>query len=227
MKSKKPILVIGDIHFPAACFESIDRMFQITETMSFGYVIQLGDLYDQYSMSRFPKNPNYFTPKEETEISRTQGEKFWQTVKEQWPKAKCFQLVGNHGKPRITKKCLASAPELFHLLDIDSLWEFKGVETIKDYEEHLELEGINFIHGFLGRVGGHVDYFLEDVVNCHTHRSHIVHRVKKNKVITEFNVGYLANPFHPCLSYTPMKKISRWTKGFGIIDHLGPRFISL
>ena len=228
MVSKKPILAIGGTHFPAVHHTAMEKMFSIiSELPAFGHIVQLGDLYDQFSQSSFPKNPNYITPREETEISRVMAEEFWDRMTKMFPRAKKWQLVGNHGKPRIIKKVMAAAPECLHLLSIDQLWEFNGVETIPSYQDHLTINGINFIHGWSSRPGFHRDYFEDDVVNTHTHRGHVLPKKLRDRIITELNVGYLADPFHPFLQYRPMRKIEKWTHGFGIIDELGPRFVPL
>jgi len=202
-------------------------MLELTKGMRFSHIICLGDLYDSYSQSRFPRSHNILTPLEETEVSRKMAEEMWSKIHKLHPRSKKFLLSGNHDSARMKKKALIAAPELYHFIDFKSIFEFPHVETLHDYSDHLYIEEIYFIHGFMTRSGGHLTYFQDDVVFGHSHRSHILTRNLKDKIITEFNIGYLGDPMHPFLQYCPMKRISQWTPGFGIIDHMGPRLINL
>lgn len=195
--------------------------------MKFDYVVHAGDLFDFYSQSSFPKNPNYFTPLEETEVSRRMAEEMWWKLGKLFKRAKKFQLSGNHGSTRVKKKVLSSCPEVFHFLDTKSVFEFDGVETVHEYRDGIKIEGINFIHGFSSTKLFHAKYFQESVVCGHTHTPSINYIPLRGKNLFEMNVGHLANPFHPFLSYTPLKKVTKWMNAFGIIDCYGPRVITL
>lgn len=201
-------------------------MYSMIENMDIRYIICLGDIYDQFSQSRFPK-PVIITPKEETEISRVMAEELWWKLNKMFPKAKKFLLSGNHDGERIKKKVISTIPEIFHFVDYKSIFEFKNVETIHDYRDDLYIEGTYFLHGVYTKEGAHIAKYQDNVVFAHTHRAWISKVPLKNKVITEFCCGYLGDPLHPFLSYTKLKNISEWVKGFGLIDYLGPRFISL
>ena len=227
MVSKHPILCLSDTHFPACDMSKIKQMFSLVSTMNFKYICHLGDLTDQFSQSRFPKNPNYMTPEQETVMSRALSEEMWYGFQKHFPKAKKFQLSGNHCSPRQIKNVLSKVPEVFHFMDLKSFMTFDNVETLHDYRDNLVIEKINFIHGFSSKLGFHADYFQDNVVCGHSHRAGLLPIRLKGKTIFEFNVGYLGDPAHPFLSYTPFKKINKWTPGFGIIDHLGARFIAL
>lgn len=221
MKNPFPILVIGDLHFPAACESSLSKMYDYIKTQHFKSVIQLGDIYDQYAQSRFPRKLNIFTPREETEISRRMGEEFWHNIHKHLPRAKKFQLSGNHDSERVKKKIIASVPELEHLFDTKALYEFDKVETLHDYRSDLELGGVCFTHGVFTRKGAHVRHYQTNVVHAHTHRAWLEYVNLKHRTIFEFCAGYLADPFHPFLQYVPLKKVSTWNKGFGRIDKIG------
>ncbi len=183
-----------------------------------------------YSAAKFPRSHNVMTPKDEIEMGRVMAEDFWNAVHREAPGAKKIQLLGNHDI-RPHKRIMEKVPELEQFFDFSKLFEFNQVETIHDPTQELVMGDTCFIHGHR-KHGTHFTYNLMNTVLGHTHTGGVVFakvydpRLKKEKIIWELNVGYLADPTHKALMYRP-QKWSRWTHGFGIIDKFGPRFIPL
>lgn len=191
-------------------------------------IVQVGDLRDWYSASRFTRKVNLFTPKQEDEWATYYSQLFWETLNRDLPNAEKHQLLGNHCI-RPVARVLEKAPEfeedMIRLLH--ERYTFEGVKTTYDPREELDVGGVRFIHGYLSQLGAHAKFNQMPVVCGHTHRGGVIPIPMHDTVSFELNAGYLADASHPALSYTMQKKATNWTLGFGVIDHDGPRFISL
>jgi UDP-2,3-diacylglucosamine pyrophosphatase LpxH len=231
MKAKGPILCLPDTHLPWINKSAVSKLIELIPKIKPKTIIQLGDLYDLYSMSRFPRSQNIITPADEILEARMGAEELWRILRKKAPRAQCYQIVGNHDALRIQKKVYEKAPELEAFLNYKHLWEFKGVETYHDFREPLVLEHevwgpIYFQHGFLSRPGQHAKHFMGHTVHGHIHKSWLHWVGVHNQSFFELNCGYLADPHSKVLNYTKTK-FTEWTAGVGVIDDLGPRFINL
>ncbi len=89
------ILVIGDLHFPfnhKAAMSWVFDTFIKPKSLRPDVVVQIGDLYDLYSMSKFPKNPNLYTPYEEIAEARECATELWGYIRSKLKKAKLIQI---------------------------------------------------------------------------------------------------------------------------------------
>lgn len=220
----KIILAVGDTHFPFS--RDLSQIYCITKILQPDYIIQLGDLYDCFSHSKFPKKIK--DPLKEIEEGRMEADIFWDTMKEICPKAEKYQIKGNHDirpKLRLIEKC----PEVEMFYDDKWLWKFDGVNTIYDSKEVLFVEKIAFIHGWKSKLGDHAKFFMCNTVCGHSHRGGVVsfNDIRRNsQPIWELNAGYTGNPLSVPFSY-PATKFTHWTYGIGLIDSFGPRFVHL
>ena len=219
------ILCIGDVHFPWANRSAILRALQIARHLKPTIVLQLGDLYDLYSYSRFARSPNILTPAEEVRRGRRQAEEFWQRLRDAaGRRAQRFQLRGNHDE-RIAKRVLETMPELERFLDhLSALWEFDGVKTQAAERDELIIDGVCYMHGYR-KHGDHVRYNLMSTVCAHSHLGGVVYLRHRTKTLFELNAGYIALASAVPMSYGKQKQITRSTPGVGVIDEYGPRFI--
>lgn len=222
--AEKTILVLGDIHSPFACGKSLKRVLELATQLKPTHIVQIGDAYDMFSFSRFPRSSNYITPKDEIEYGRAILEDLWRRLQKASPKAKCFQLMGNHDS-RVLKQIIATLPAAESLLDLRPIFSFKGVETLPSERDELFINGICFMHGFRSKLGDHAVHNAQSTVCGHSHQGGVVYRRLGDKIIWELNAGYLADANSEALSYTRQRRISNWTLGCGYIDGLGPRFI--
>lgn len=157
--------------------------------------------------------------------ARKMAEDFWIEIKDAAPSAKLKQLKGNHDE-RPSKQLIEKAPEYdFLLKHIDELFSFGGVWTQKSERDELIMGNILFQHGFRSKLGDHCKHNKMNTVCGHTHKGGVHFERLGKEVIWELNAGYLGDPESLPLSYTKQRKISKWTKGLGIIDKDGPRFI--
>lgn len=220
----KKIFVIGDCHFPYASWNIIDQCIEIIKDFRPDFVIQVGDLYDMFAQSKFPKM-KFVNPKDEFDQGRTEAEEMWYKVNKAYKSAKKIQLLGNHdARPYL--RMAEKSPELAPFINLDKPFEFDNVETFLDPTEEVIIGGVVFQHGYRLKLGDQLNFNLIHTVGGHTHRGGTWFRTIRQNLIWELNAGYVANPFHDALKYTPQRWIN-WTWGCGLIDRHGPRFIPL
>ena len=224
-KSKDRILVVGDMHAPFACQKTLKQIYEIAAKEKPTHIVQVGDMYDFFCFSRYSRSMNWMMPEQELQLGRKKAAEFWATIKKAAPKAKCFQLLGNHDE-RLIKRVLEKAPELESVTDIHSYFCFPGVTTLKDYRHELVIGDIIFHHGYLSGKGQHKRKNAMNFVGGHTHLGYVDYEVMAGKVLWELNAGYVGDPESPVFAYTPQKSNFK-TRGVGFIDEYGPRFICL
>jgi Homing endonuclease associated repeat/Calcineurin-like phosphoesterase len=223
IRTQHTFVCLGDTHHPFCDPNALKRVYEIIEQIEPTIIIQMGDLHDMLSWSKFPASQMHFTAKGEIEKSFSDAEAMWKKIREISPKSKCYQLRGNHDL-RPFKRMLEVAPALEVFIELDRFYRFEGVELIGDHREELIIDGIAFLHGYRTKLGDHANYMMHNAVVGHSHRGGVAFKHIRGKTLWELNCGYLADPSTKGLSYTP-QKITDWTQGVGIIDSLGPRFV--
>lgn len=219
-------LAIGDVHAPWTVWRTLYKIIEYAEAKKPKHIVQLGDLYDMYSWTRFARTQNLYTPRQELKHGRRVAETLWAKLRKAAPRAKLWQLRGNHDV-RPHKKVMGAAPECEDLiLGVDALWQFDNVETILDPRETLELGGVVYTHGFR-KHGEHVLQTHRNTVVGHLHVGGTVYVRHGQKTLWELNAGFCGNPDAVPLSYTQLRKYGKTTQGFAAIDDAGPRFIHL
>lgn len=221
------ILILGDTHFPWVSQRALEEVYKFAAEFRPEHIVQMGDSVDFYAHSRFPRSHNVYTPKEEEALARKGLEEMWARLKGIAPGAKCYQLLGNHCA-RPLKQVLTSVPTMEHWIEdyFRSFFSFEGVETIYDQRTELEISGIIFTHGFLGREGAHRDFYLKNTVVGHLHKGWIQYRRFHGQTFWELCAGFLGEPESKAMTYNS-SKMANYALGFGAIDQYGPRFIHL
>jgi hypothetical protein len=219
----KRVIAVPDLHFPWHHAECLAWIYSVIANFKPDIVIQMGDLYDMYSSSRFARTHNLMTPKQEIAEARMGAEAFWKNVRINAPKARRIQKKGNHDI-RPDKRILEEAPELEDLINTSPLFQFTGVETIHDPSEETVIDNVIYIHGHLTKMGDHVKYFLQSVVHGHSHRGGTHFMKLRNETIWELDCGFCSDESAVPLRYGPARR-TLWTLGVGIIDEYGPRFL--
>jgi hypothetical protein len=218
------IAIIGDTHFPWICHDSLSLVYTYLEQLKPQYVIQIGDLYDLYGHSRWPKSQLQFTPSQEVKIAREMASQMWKQIQTTVPNAKCIQLLGNHCIRPHRAVIAAGLGELEEFFNFNALFNFENVETIYDPREPYILGGITFIHGHLTGLGAHIPHFGGHVVHGHSHKGGLIYKRVLGKNFFELDVGYLGKADAKCFTFTA-SKITNWTRGLGFIHELGPIWI--
>lgn len=214
------VFAVPDLHFPFCDDDSIDVVIHQISKEKPDVVIQLGDLYDQYSFSRFDRDFNLMVPQAEIERGRAMAISFWKRVKKASPKARCIQLHGNHDQ-RLLKRALSALPEVYPMIKDanDRLYTFDGVETLKSDRDFVEIDGVIYCHGWQSKLGAHTNYFGKSVVRGHSHKAGLKcwqDESSKHKFLFEMECGCLVDETSLPLCYTA-STYSKWTKALGVI----------
>lgn len=223
--SRLPCAILGDLHAPFNHRKATAAAIELIRKMKPKIVVQIGDLLDLYSFSRFPRSLNVMTPIQEIKSGRKITEEFWREIRSATGRGvECFLLKGNHDA-RLSKRIAEAMPEVEGMAAA-GLWTFEGVQTMENERDELIIDGVLYMHGYR-KHGDHVKYNLMSTVCGHSHVGGVVYHPIKGKTLFELNAGYLGDPKSAALSYTKQSRISKWTLGMGYIDEYGPRFIPL
>lgn len=214
------ILCIGDTHFPFEHTKAMQWAIKLAHDFDPDHIIQMGDLRDQFSFSRYERSLK-IDPGEEMKMATKKASAMWKSMPK---RARKHQIMGNHDD-RMLKLAMRSAPELCDLVEekIDELYTFDNVKLIKDYE--YELEGIIFQHGHRSKLGDHAKYNQCNTVVGHSHTGGMVYLRNRMGPYWELNVGFLGEVSTTAFKYVKQKKVNTTTLGVGLIDDYGPRFI--
>lgn len=220
-------VILGDLHAPWHHKKAITWALEIIKAEKPDYVIQVGDAFDFFSLSRFPKASNQIrmTPGQELAEARQTLEELWAHIQRISKRSKCIQLLGNH-EDRLNKRIIEAMPELVdtEIVQTRKFFQFKGVKTIDDVREEFVLHNICFMHGYRSKLGDHAKHNQMNTVCGHSHRGGTVFLKSRDSRYWELNAGFLGDPAAKALSYT-RQRWNGFTLGLGMIDALGPRFI--
>lgn len=214
------MLFLGDTHFPFENKAAIKWAIKLAQEMKPDVIVQLGDLTDQFSFSRYPR-AHKMDPADELKKGVEGAQKMWAAL----PKnCRRIQILGNHDD-RMQKQALKAMPELISVVEdaLDDMYTFEGVETIKEFE--FELEGIMVQHGHRAKLGDHAKYNQCSTVVGHSHHGGVVYLRNRDGVYWELNAGFLGDINTTAFGYVSQKKVNTTTLGVGYVDELGPRFI--
>ncbi len=221
---KKTTLVIGDIHFPYHHAAALRWVIELAKQLQPDRIVQVGDLKDQFSFSKFPKLVKQ-DPGSELEEAKKLATAFWADLRAAAPNAECYQLVGNHDD-RAMKRALERAPELAELVgrSLRELYTYEGVKTIHDSHEELILDGVIFQHGHRSKLGDHARYNQRSTWCGHSHTGGVVFMRNLDGIYYEANAGFLGEVNTEAFAYHAQRRMNTCTLGVGIDDALGPRF---
>lgn len=220
----RKVLAVPDVHFPFHHQPTLNWIYKVAKEKQPDVIIQMGDLYDFYAASRFARTHNVMTPEEEFDEGRRGAEAMWKNLKAISPKAQCIQLLGNHDV-RPNKKILALVPEMESMVDLESPFMFKGVKTILDPGEEIEIDGVIYIHGHYLKLGDHMNYFLQPVVHGHTHKGGTIYKKLRGEVLWELDCGFASDETSVPMRYGATRR-NHWTLGCGWVDSYGPLFMT-
>lgn len=230
------ILVIGDVHAPFTDLGAVSYILLMAERFKdkLKYIVFMGDIFDMFSKSKFPKSMNIYTPRDEMRLAKELIQDFVSKLKAIVPHAKILILMGNHDI-RPVKRVLENAPELEDAVEsyMKTLFTFEGAITNHDYRQEIIIGTYLFHHGYMSGLGKHMRHHLMNVVSAHTHHGGCVYmnirdpiNPRLNRVICEVNAGFIGDHESKAMSYTATKHHTQ-TLGLTLIDDLGERFIAM
>lgn len=220
-RSNNVVVAIPDIHSPFPNFPALFSILDYIRETQPDYVIQLGDLLDQYVFSKYARSLG-ITPHDEIARGLEIVSNMWEQIKKDSPRSKRIQLLGNHDV-RISKRISETIPELEGFFSHKDLYKFKGVTVLDSDKDYFELDGIIYVHGWLSKSLDHAKYFNQPVVHGHRHRPCIEY---DHENLWSMDCGYIADRNETALQYTA-SKYSKWSTTFGVIDHGHPKLIKL
>lgn len=232
---RRTVVAIGDMHLPWVSRRVLSIILRNVALIKPDIVIQMGDLFDMFSWSRFPRTHGLMTPAQEFGKARKMAVQFWQAVAKACPTAKRIQLYGNHDE-RPVKQILAKAPEyeLFVMDHLKRSFTFEDVETQKNAATEIIIDDCMYIHGYRSKLGDHLDSSGGlNVVRAHSHKGGTVTKVhgdlmgNRYRLITELDCGFVADHRAVPLSYSQQRRFNNFTHGFGLIDPYGLRFVPI
>jgi hypothetical protein len=135
----------------------------------------------------------------------------WTAIHKEVPKAKCFQIIGNHDV-RLSKRIGDKFPELAEVFDPMTLYQFEGDTTAKSDRDFYTIDGVVYCHGWLSSSLAHAKYFNKPCVHGHRHRA----TIETEGNLWSLDVGHCADENSLPLSYTASKH-SKWTVGLGLV----------
>lgn len=232
LKQSKPVregittktVAIGDVHFPFHNKSAIGWALEVIAKEQPNHVVQVGDVFDQFSFSKWHRSHNAILPKDEIEEARKHALFMWSEIKRLSPKSDCYQLMGNHDQ-RALKRITESVPsaETFVRDGIRELLTFPGVTLIDDSQDELHIDGVQYEHGHL-RFGEHARNNQCNTVCGHSHRGGTMFYSVVPGSYWELNCGFLGDLKSEAFRYMQTKRATNTTLGIGIVDELGPRF---
>jgi hypothetical protein len=216
------VVAVGDTHFPFVDRRWLDWAVEEIANRQPEYIVQVGDLYDYFALSRYSKILK-ITAEEEAVEGRAAAEEMWARFREVSPDSKCFQIRGNHDD-RDGKALADKCPELAPFVDLKDRFIFDGVETIHDSKEELWLEDVAVLHGYKSH-GAHARHNQAPTIVGHSHTGGVSYFQNRFGTYWELNAGFGGDINSPVFHYRNQKKLHGWTLGLGAVDRSGPRFI--
>jgi predicted phosphodiesterase len=220
------VVTLGDTHLPFHHKGIFNWVFDVVKALQPDAVVQIGDCYDMFSFSKYPRSLNVTTPRDELEDGRKAFEWMWNGVKAAAPQTSCYQLwSGNHDQ-RPLKRALESLPEAEDWIakGLRDLYTMDGVTLVDDSAEELEIDGVLYQHGHLTH-GRHAPWNQQSTVHGHTHRGGVAWWQQRERCYFELGVGWLGDVTQDAFKYHGFKRRHGTTLGLGVVDSTGPRFL--
>lgn len=215
------VFVISDTHFPFHNKKALKKVLELIKKEKPTHVVQIGDLLDQYSFSKYSKSVE-ITPKTDVIQGLKAAKDMWKGVKTAAPKAKCVQLLGNHDI-RMHKRTMDKLPELEGIYDPNELYRIKGVKLIESDRGFIDIDGVRYLHGYLSKSIDHAIKQGCPVVHGHRHRPEIA---TMGRGLWSMDVGFLGDETKLPFQYT-QSKTTNWTVACGVVENGKPRLIFL
>lgn len=210
------VIPVGDLHAPYHDKEAVKAILAHIRKERPHVVIQVGDLLDQYVFSKYPRSSKISVEQDIKEGLKAAAD-FWKRVKKIVPRAKCYQVFGNHDL-RLSKRIKEGLPELLEVYNPLSMYRFEGVINLKDDRDHLEIDGVIYTHGHLSSSIAHVNHYKKPVVHGHLHKASITSQGS----LWSMDCGYLADPSQLPLQYGA-SRLHNWARGLAVVEDGVPR----
>lgn len=229
-KSMKTAVVLPDLHVPYHDNRAFTAVLKYIKDEKPDVIVQLGDFYDCYSLSRYDKDPRRLASlQEEIDV----GIEKWKELKKASPKSQLVMLEGNHERRLV--KYLMKNPGLFGLksLNPENLFGLKdlGVKFVSAENTYKLNHSLVVTHGAVDdgcKLSQHAGYSAKNTLDKwgnvsgimgHGHRIGVSTKTLADGTMVQWvESGCLAN-LKP--EYT---KNPNWQHGFVIVNYTTNRF---
>lgn len=221
------IAAIPDTHFPFVNTDKLYNALDLVRQFKPDVIVQLGDLYDLFSFSKYPKcaSVTRLTPVDECAFGRKMAFDMWKQLRSENKRARLIQIADANHDLRIVKRLEERLPEAAFIGAswLNSQLSFPGVELLKS---HFIVDGIMFEHGNR-KPGDHARFNQMSTITGHTHKARIEYFSNRHGPYWEMNCGYLGDSSSPVFSYKDHNRIDATQTGIGLVENGQPRFVLL
>lgn len=158
MNSGENVLVIGDLHEPFCLPEYLGHCQHVYNLYNCSRVIFIGDVIDNHYSSFHETDPDGMSGGGELDLAIKRIAKWYKA----FPKA--HVIIGNHDRLIMRKAFSGAIPKAW----IKEYNEVLGVPGWK-FVDHLEVDGVLYIHGETGTARTKTKAELQSVVQGHLH----------------------------------------------------------
>lgn len=219
------VLAISDLHCPFQHADAFNFLEKTAEKWKCNKIVCIGDEMDFHALSRFPIDPDGYSPKQEYEFGVQELKKLYKI----FPEVKV--CISNHTSRPYRKGYMAGIPSAFLKNYRDLLHAPQGWNWHEDGK--IIIDGVLYIHGdsFSGQ-SAHIRAATlnrKSVVHGHMHSHGGIQYLKGlvEKKIFGMNIGCLINENEYAFKYA-MRMPYRPTLGCGVIvDGEEAYFISM
>lgn len=222
-KIYRSILVLPDMHAPWVHWPAIERAARWAKKHKPDIVVQLGDLIDAKSWSRWPGETDDYSPDQEWAETVACLKKLYRL----FPKMEI--LSGNHDRRHLIKAAESKIPSQL-VRTFNEVFPFKGWNWHLDPRKKLILDTVNgkilFCHG--DEDGGtpldKASFFGTSVVQGHDHKAAINYRQVGDKFLFGVSAGNLMNPESKAADYNARSSKGS-VQGFLVVKNGNPMFL--
>lgn len=230
-REMKIAIVLPDLHVNYQDDLSLSSWLQYVRYKKPDIIVQLGDFYDCYAISRFDKDPKRLGLfQEEIDI----GKKLWMAIKKASPHSSLYLVGGNH-EERIPKTLIRNAPGMYNLKAVspEKLFELEelGVKYVPPEKTFYLNKSLVVTHGAVDdgcKLSQHAGYSAKNTMDKWGNVSGIMghnHRVgcstktlADGAMIQWHEIGCMTN-LHPEYVKNP-----NWQQGFATVYYTKHRF---
>jgi len=225
------LLAVPDTHFPFVKDSRLNAIYDFAKDIKPTHIVQLGDLYDQYSFSSFTKSVDFLTPEAEIKQAKCMAQDMWEKLTRIAPKASKFQVWGNHDQ-RIVSRIYEKLQEFASLAKdpINAWYHFNGVTDVGPYRSEVrirvrtpkqdqEYHDVYLLHGIFSGPTSHVRKYPGDIViRAHSHKQSLVPVESANgKNSFELDCGCILDKAKLAFKYARTFDPG-WMPGFGYVE---------
>ncbi len=224
-KVYKTILVLPDMHMPFLNMKVLEDAYKWKKKHKPDLIIQIGDLFDQKAWSRWPKDPDDYSPYEEFEVAADQAD----IVAKKFPTMEV--ILGNHDR-RIMHRAMEAGLTKHILRELNEVFDYPGWNWHMEARDRLIVNTptgpVFFMHGdeMGGTARAKATVLGMSVCQGHTHQASVqyVHNEVAGHAIWAFVVGNMLDTASKGARYAAANPIGT-VEGFGVIRNGVPFFI--